>query len=222
VPVTEFPTLKSAELGMEEEMITLYQSINSLRSGDQKNKVIQFISTEEQEGTTTIVGELARVTALKYNKSVLILDADLRKLDPHSFFNIKLEHSLEEILRQGESVDKALYQVAHSSLFLSQLFQDSGSVRQFIDPAGMDDILENLKKRFDFVFIDSPPDSVFSIGLAASTSVNGVVLILDEEKTCLDAAKKITKKITNNGGKILGTVVNKQRSYIPDFIYNRI
>jgi len=221
VPVLEFPTSKSVELEIEEEMIALYQSINSLRSSTQKNKVIQFMSTDGEQGTSTIVLELARVAALKYTKSVLLLDADLRKLDQEPF-NITLEHSLEETIRAGDPVDKALYQIANSSLFLSRLFKGSGSIRQFLDPSGIDDLLEKLRTRFDFIFIDSPPENVFSIGLATSTSVNGVILVLDAEKTCLDAAKNITDKITKNGGKVLGVVVNKQRNHIPEFISKRI
>jgi Mrp family chromosome partitioning ATPase len=221
VPVLEFPTSKSVELEIEEEMIALYQSINSLRSSTQKNKVIQFMSTDGEQGTSTIVLELARVAALKYTKSVLLLDADLRKLDQEPF-NITLEHSLEETIRAGDPVDKALYQIANSSLFLSRLFKGSGSIRQFLDPSGIDDLLEKLRTRFDFIFIDSPPENVFSIGLATSTSVNGVILVLDAEKTCLDEAKNITDKITKNGGKVLGVVVNKQRNHIPEFISKRI
>ena len=222
MPVLEFPTSKSVELEIEEEMIALYQSINSLRSSTQKNKVIQFMSTDGEQGTSTIVLELGRVAALKYTKSVLLLDADLRKLDQLPFCDITLEHSLEEIIRAGDPVDKALYQIANSSLFLSRLFKGSGSIRQFLDPSGIDDLLEKLRTRFDFIFIDSPPENVFSIGLATSTSVNGVILVLDAEKTCLDAAKNITDKITKNGGKVLGVVVNKQRNHIPEFISKRI
>ena len=221
MPVLEFPTSKSAELEIEEEMIALYQSINSLRSSTQKNKVIQFMSTDGEQGTSTIALELARVAALKYTKSVLLLDADLRKLDQEPF-NITLEHSLEETIRAGDPVDKALYKIANSSLFLSRIFKGSSSIRQFLDPSGIDDLLEKLRTRFDFIFIDSPPENVFSIGLASSTSVNGVILVLDGEKTCLDGAKHITDKITNKGGKVLGVVVNKQRNHIPEFISKRL
>ena len=220
MPVLEFPTSKSVEL--DEEMVVLYQSINALRSGTQKNKVIQFMGSGEKEGTSTIVGELARITALKYGKSVLLLDADLRKPDQQPFFNIKLEHSLEETIHEGDPVDKALYQIADSSLFLSQLFKDSGSTGQFLTPSGIGDLLEKLRKRFDFIFIDSPPAAVFSIGLATSASVNGVVLVVEAEKTNLQKVKDITDKIIKNGGKILGVVFNKQRYHIPKFIYKRL
>ena len=220
-PVPEFPTSKSVELEMDEEMIVLYQSINSLRSGTQ-NQVIQFMGPSEQEGTSSIVREFAITSAMKYGKSVLILDADTRKLGQHPFFNIKLEHSLEETLREGAPVDKALYQIANSSLFLSQLFKGSDSSRQFLDTSGIDILLEKLRKRFDFIFIDSPPATGFSFGLATSDQVNGVVLVLAAEKTSWQATKNIADRITNNGGKVLGVVFNKQRYHIPMFIYKRL
>ncbi len=218
--VPEFPSSKSGKLEMEEEMIVLYQSINSLLCGTQ-NKVIQFMGSREEEGTSTIVREFAMTVVLKYSKSVLLLDADLRKPGQHPFFNIKSEHSLEETIREGDPVDKALYQVADSSLFLGQLFKGSDSSCQFLDSSGIDDLLEKLK-RFDFIIIDSPPATSFSMGLATSALVNGVVLVLEAEKTRWQVAKSITDRIMNNGGKILGVVFNKHRHYIPEFIYKRL
>jgi len=216
-----FPASKSVELEMEEEMIVLYLSIHSRRSGTQ-NQVIQFMGSSEEEGTSTIVREFAMTAVSKYSKSVLILDADMRELDQHPFFNIKLEHSLEETIREGDPVDKALYQIANSSLFVSQLFKGSDSTRQFLDSSGIDDLLEKLRQRFDFILIDSPPATGFSLGLATSDGVNGVVLVLEAEKTGWQAAKNITDRIINNGGKILGVVFNKQRYHIPEFIYKRL
>jgi len=216
----EFHTSKSIELEMEEEMIVLYQSIYGLLYSTQ-NKVIQFMGSRKEEGTSTIAREFAMTVVSKYSKSVLLLDADLRKPGQHPFFNIKSEHSLEEIIREGDPVDKALYQVANSSLFLSQLFKGSDSTCQFLDSSGIDDLLEKLK-RFDFIIIDSPPATSFSIDLATSGLVNGVVLVLEAEKTRWPVAKSITDRITNNGGRILGVVFNKQRRYIPGFIYKRL
>ena len=223
MPIIKFPTAKSEEMEIENEMVKLYQSINSLRSTtQQKNKIIQFMSNEDEDGTSTIVRELAKVATTKYNKSVLILDADLRKLDQQPFFNITLEQSLEETIRAGDPIDKAIYQIENSSLFLGRLFKDSGSINQFLEPSDIDDLLEKLRKRFDFIFIDAPPDNLFSISLATSTSVNGIVMVLDAEKSCLDMAQKTKDKIIKSGGKILGIVINKQRNYIPEFINKRI
>src|SRR3972149_7979332 len=81
----------NSKLGMEEEMITPYQPIDSMLSHFPK-KVIQFIGSREGEGTSTIIHEFARVSATKFNKLVLIVDADTMKLELYLFPNIKPEH----------------------------------------------------------------------------------------------------------------------------------
>jgi Mrp family chromosome partitioning ATPase len=220
-PVPGSSTSKPINLEMEEEMIVLYQSIDSLRSGTQ-NQVIQFMGPSEEEGTSTIVREFAIIVASRYSKSVLLLDADERKLGQHPYVNIYLEHSLEETFREGEPIDKAIYQVTNSSLFMSQLFTGPESYRQFLDTTGIDVLLEKLRKRFDLILIDSPPATGFSYGLATSDQVNGVILVLAAEKTSWQVAKNITDRITNHGGKVLGVVFNKQRYHIPKFIYKRL
>jgi len=220
VRVHELLTSKSGELAMEEEMMVLYQSIDTLLCGTQ-NKVILFMGSREEEGTSTIVREFAKTIVLKYGKSVLLLDADLNKPDQHPFFNIKSEHSLEETIREGDPVDKALYQVSNSSLFLSQFFKASNSPCSFLASSGINDLLEKLKQ-FDFILIDSPPATPFAMALATSPFVNGVVLVLEAEKTRWLVARNLKDRIISNGGKILGVVFNKQRHYIPEFIYKRL
>ena len=180
------------------------------------------MSSSREEGTSTIVREFAVTVASKYGKSVLLVDADLRKPAQFSFFNIKPEHCLEETIRKEDPVDKALYQVANSSLLLGQLCKGSDSNHQFVDPSAVADLLDKLWQRFDFILIDSPPATSFSIGLTTTHSINGVVLVLEAGKTRWPVIKKLTDRINNNKGKILGVVFNKQRRYIPDFIYKRL
>ena len=64
-------------LDIENETITLYQTIDSLLSNTPK-KIIQFIGSKEGEGVSTIVREFAVIAAAKYGKSVLIVDANYR------------------------------------------------------------------------------------------------------------------------------------------------
>ena len=52
--------------------------------------------------------------------------------------------------------------------------------------------------------------------------MDGVVLVLEAEKTRWQVADKARESIENHGGKVLGVVLNKRRYYIPDFIYSRI
>ncbi len=63
-----------AQMDIENEMIALYQNIETLLP-DLERKVILFLSAKEGEGTSTIVREFARVAARKMGKFVLVLDS---------------------------------------------------------------------------------------------------------------------------------------------------
>jgi Mrp family chromosome partitioning ATPase len=52
--------------------------------------------------------------------------------------------------------------------------------------------------------------------------VDGVVLVVEAEKTRWPVAETVRDKIKNSGGNILGIVLNKRRYYIPDWIYNKL
>ena len=208
-------------LEMEEEMIRLYQNIESLLSGSKK-AVIQFIGSREGEGTSTVIREFAKVAALKLGKLVLLLDADRHKLSQHLYFNIQPIYNLEEVLKSNDPIDIALYQIGETKLFVSPISSSTTSTPKIFDTQKIDIFLEKLRKRFDWILIDSPPATTSSDGLAFSNRVDGTVLVLEAENTRWPVVESVKEKIIRSGGKILGIVFNKRRYYIPEFVYKRL
>ncbi|GJL78468.1 MAG: hypothetical protein NPINA01_14570 [Nitrospinaceae bacterium] len=209
-----------SDVEMEEEMIDLYQTIESLLP-DSEKKAIQFIGSKEGEGTSTIVRQFAKVASGKFGKSVLLLDTDMQKTSQFLFFDIKSGYSLEESFRDGVPLEKALCQIAESRLFVVRTFAQpvTSAALQASDPLNRGDFWENLKQRFDFILVDSLPASVSTNGMAFPRKVDGVVLVLEAEKTRWQVVESVKDKILKSGGKILGIVFNKRRYYIPKFIY---
>ena len=70
--------------------------------------------------------------------------------------------------------------------------------------------------------IDSPPISASSDGLAIVRKVDGVIFVIEAEKTRWPVAQAAKEKIVSHGGNILGMVFNKRRFYIPEFVYRKI
>ncbi len=216
--------LKSTKLDMELNMegeSRLYQNLEALLP-DTTKKIIQFIGSREGEGTSTVIREFARVSAIKFGKSVLLLDADRNHPSQHLFFNIKPEVGWEDVIQDDGPIDKALYQIGETRLFISPVSQHSASTPQMINSLQMDTFLKKLRQRFDLILIDSPPATTSSEGLSISSKVDGVVLVLEAEKTRWPVAENVKERITQSGGKILGIVLNKRRFYIPEFIYRRL
>jgi capsular exopolysaccharide synthesis family protein len=216
------PILPSSPmLDMEEGMINLHQSIESILP-EPKRRIIQFIGSREGEGTSTIIREFARVSAIKFGKSVLLLDADRNHPSQRLFFNIKPEVGWEDVMQDDGPIDKALYQIGETRLFISPVSQHSASTPPMIDSLQMDTFLKRLRQRFDLILIDSPPATTSSDGLAISSKVDGIVLVVEAEKTRWPVTENVKERITKSGGNILGIVLNKRKYYIPEFIYKRL
>jgi Mrp family chromosome partitioning ATPase len=52
--------------------------------------------------------------------------------------------------------------------------------------------------------------------------VDGVVLVVEAEKTRWPVAENVRDKIKGSGGNILGIVLNKRRYYIPEWVYKKL
>jgi protein-tyrosine kinase len=224
-PVAAVPTTPLVpslhELNLEPEMTALYQSINS-RLPDLSHKVIQFMSSRQGEGTSTIIRELAKVITTVMGRSVLLLDVDRRHANLRAFFDCEPPPELDEVVKGMLPIDKAICRVEDTSLFVSPLFQHSVLTPQKLGSEAADELWEQLRQRFEYVLIDSPPVTTSSDGLAIVRKVDGVIFVVEAEKTRWPVAVAAKEKVLSHGGNILGMVFNKRRYYIPEFIYKRM
>ena len=208
-------------LKMEREMVQLQQRLASLLPNIQHN-IIQLISCKNNEGVSTIVQEFGRVLVEKQGKKVLLVDGDSEKMTQHHSFGISPKMPLEQILRYGGNLDQAVTPVLHSRLFLAQL---SGGSQENLQQNGSDNKGNewvHLRKQFDMIVIDSPPVDTSDKGLELCKEVDGVVMVIEAEKTRSQVISHLKDQIAHCGGNLLGMVFNKQRYYIPMWVYRRL
>ena len=208
------------ELEAEKEMATLYQNIEAL-VGQARKKIIQFIGSHPGEGTSTIARDFARFSATRLGKKVLFLEGDpANPSQPFSGGGRMV--SLEETVRRGEEVEKAFARSKETGLAVGLVAREEGSLMHFLESEDRAPVWERLKEHFDLVVIDSPPLSASAAGLAFCRRADGVVLILEADRTRGPVAEKAKEQIQKNGGNILGVVFNKRKFYIPKSIYKRL
>jgi protein-tyrosine kinase len=209
------------ELEAEKEMATLYQNIEALVD-QTRNKIIQFIGSHPGEGTSTIARDFARFAASRLGKRVLFLEGDPANPKPPSSWGNPADYSLEEAVRQGGNMERAFFQDQGSVLAIGLVAREEGPMMHFLESEDRAPVWESLKEHFDLVVIDSPPLSASAAGLAFCRRADGVVLVLEAERTRAPVAEKAKEQIQKNGGNILGVVFNKRKFYIPKGIYKRL
>jgi protein-tyrosine kinase len=220
VPEEAFISL-TLDLEAEKEMATLYQNIEALVGQDER-KIIQFIGSQPGEGTSTIARDFARFSAARLGKKVLFLEGDPANPRPPAFWGNPADYSLEEAVRQGGEIERAFFRDKKSSLTLSLVAREEGPLMNLLKSETQAPFWDSLREAFDLIVIDSPPLSASAAGLAFCRRADGVVLVLEADRTRGPVAENAKDQILKNGGNILGIVFNKRKFYIPKSIYKRL
>lgn len=209
------------EVDMELEMISLYQTITASLPGIDHPSIL-FMGTRPNEGTSTVARELAKMVSLRMEKTVLLIDFERNRPKEHIYTNLKSEKTVDEVVKTGDSMEKALCRVEESSLYVMPVFQRASVTTKSLDPAKGAGFWEPLKEKFDLIIVDSPPATLFPGAPAIAAQVDGVILVVEAEKTRWQVALSIKDRIIKGGGTILGIVFNKRKYYIPQYIYKHL
>jgi Mrp family chromosome partitioning ATPase len=195
-----------ASLNLEDEMVGLYQRLDALLPGG-TGRVLEFIGSREGEGTSTVAGEFARVSAARFGKRVLLLVMDARG------------HAGGPMIPGPES--EASGAAGRGTLAVAPLPQHVLEAPH-ADSQGSDAAWAPLRSAYDLILIDALPGSVSPLGLAMSRQADGVVLVIAADETRWPVAGRVAQNIERSGGRVLGTVLNKRRYHIPDWIYKHL
>lgn len=217
-PLTGYSPSVLPKFYEESDLLALAQNIAARLPNPDQN-VIQFIGSRMGEGTSTLLREFALTAAKHSNKPVLLVEADFHKPSQNQAFAIETKPPLEQVLQEGKALDGVISQVEESNLFLASLsskIQRSLTDRSFFGSA---DMWKSARDQFSLILIDSSPATVTADSLAICETVNGVVLVLEAEKTRSAVAQEVKRQILMREGNLLGIVFTKRKFHIPKFIY---
>jgi hypothetical protein len=81
---------------------------------------------------------------------------------------------------------------------------------------------DKLAERAPLVILDSPPIPASPWALALAPTVDGVVLLVEAERTRVAVARAARDALTAAGANILGVVLNKRRLHVPGAVYRAL
>jgi Mrp family chromosome partitioning ATPase len=73
----------------------------------------------------------------------------------------------------------------------------------------MDAFIDELKKRFDYVIVDSAPTLAVSDAVALSRHVDGVLIVVQAGRASLPQVRQTIAALEQVGAPLLGVVLNK-------------
>jgi len=211
--------LESPTLDIESKMVVLYHNIEPLLHENQA-KVVQFMSSGPNEGTAQLLREFAKVCAGKFHKTVLILDANVLEPTQYVYFNVSPEWAEEGSTEAKRDIKDAVCRVGKTNLFVCQVVTQRSLSPTSLEVEQFERLLDQLRPGFDIILVDAPPATLSPIGLNLGAAVDGVVLVVEAEKTRWQVAEKVKNSIETRGGKVLGAILNRSLYHIPRLLYD--
>ncbi|WP_160689317.1 CpsD/CapB family tyrosine-protein kinase [Clostridium sp. C2-6-12] len=184
---------------------------------DKDIKSIVVTSACPKEGKSTVSGNLALSFAAN-GKNVIIIDCDLRKPSIHRKFNVSNLCGLSEVMIGKEILDNAI-QKYKSNLHILSSGKIPPNPAEMINSTSMSNLLEELKKQYDIVIIDSPPLEAVTDGQILSTKVDGTILVLKSGESKIESVKEAKNLLNKVGANVIGIVINKVSKKKKNYYY---
>lgn len=186
-----------------------YRMIRSsllLSTADHPPQTILITSIKAQEGKTSTALNLARTMAQVADR-VLIIDADMRKPKMHSLLGAPGATGLSSYL-SGNIDEKIIHTSREEKISIIPAGPIPPNPVELISSRRMKSLLQEMRKQFDYILIDSPPVLHLADGLILSTLVDGTVLVTRAGKTTYDTFSTGLKKLHDFKPRILGVILN--------------
>ena len=210
-PIRGYPLVAAGALedDVVQQMTALRISLESALP-EPRRRVVMILGSQRREGATTVALQLARTLARDERQRVSFLDAHAG--------------------HPGLEVDPARH-VAVPRTVDSSAPADGGPMANLeawpvppgpLSPGTMREMIETLGADAKWVIVDGPPVLESAEAAALAASVDGVILVVQSGRTKRPVLTRSVELLRKAGARVLGTVLNRRRLEIPEFIYRRI
>lgn len=189
------------------------EAIKTLRTNIQftgKNvKTILLTSCYPNEGKSDIAMQLAQEIG-KAGKSVLLIDADLRKSAYVVRYKVKRSvKGLSEFLSGQASESEIKYTTNFQNVDIIFSGPSAPNPSELLEDPAFGELMKRVRTEYDFVLLDTPPIMTVIDAAVIAKESDGAVLVIESGRVSYKAAQKALDQLRKSDCKVLGAVLNK-------------
>jgi succinoglycan biosynthesis transport protein ExoP len=176
------------------------------RKDDRLNSIV-VVSAGAGEGKSTTVLNLATVFA-QAGQRVLLVDSDLRRPTLHKLLKVSNSLGVTNYLLKQNTLEEVIQRTSVPTLDLMASGKLPSSSMNILGSAPMKDMVAELKRRYDFVFFDSPPIMGVSDAAILASEIDMVVQVIQYRRYPQPMNIRAKQMIEKVGGTLIGIVLN--------------
>jgi receptor protein-tyrosine kinase len=194
----------------------------NLQALDKTNppKVFGITSAIHGEGKTVTSINLAITFAHDLNKkSILLVDADLRRGKLTKDLGLKADKGFSDILTNGVTIEDALLSIDIENLHILPSGKKPHNPAELLGSTKTRELIAELKKKYDYVIFDCPPIVPITDASVLGAQLEGVVMIIQAGRTQRGILGHAQDLLRSARVKVLGYVMTNIEYHIPEYIY---
>ncbi|TAN43232.1 MAG: hypothetical protein EPN22_10410 [Nitrospirae bacterium] len=202
------------------ELSEVEGNILSLAGKDKDVRTILVTSCNNSEGKTISAISLAYALCNETNLNVLLVDGNLQRPKMHELFNVAESPGLSDFILNGAV--NVFKETEFERLMVMPAGTKTSNTLDVFRATDFGDKLAMLRDKFDYVIFDSSSILGSSDTSVAAQKFDGVVFVLECEKTKWEVLQMAVDKVIKLRGHVMGVIMNKRKYYIPRFLYGKI
>jgi capsular exopolysaccharide synthesis family protein len=193
-----------------------------LSQAEHPPQVILVTSALPREGKTTAAVNLA-VTLAQLGDRTLLMDSDLRKPGIRRALNLTMgkDFGLSSYLAGVSTLDEVI--IPHPAITNLEALTTGPvppSPADLLSSHRMREAIAELRRRYKFIVIDSPPIMAATDAVILSSLTDGVLLVVRSGETPKEAFTRTRDLLAAVKSRLLGVVLNAVDSSAPDYYYS--
>ena len=174
---------------------------------DDKLTSIVVLSAGAGEGKSTTVFNLATVFA-QNGQRVILVDSDLRRPTIHKIMGVSNAAGLTNYLLKQNTLEEVIQTSNIPTLDFLPSGKLPSSSMGILNSKQMEDLIRELKLRYDFVFFDSPPMMGLSDAAILASEMDLAIQVVQYRRYPQPMTIRAKQMVEKVGGNLIGIVLN--------------
>lgn len=174
---------------------------------NESSRIISVTSSVSGEGKTTIVAKLGEIIS-QTNKKVIVLDLDLRKASVHKEFDLPNNIGMSNYLTGQNSLNEVIKKTSNEFVDVITTGPLPPNPSELILNENMKNILDELKKSYDYILIDTPPVGLVTDALILMNYSDITFTIVRANYTRKEFIKNLDRLAKEHSHNHVGMILN--------------
>ena len=176
-------------------------------SVDNPPKLIVITSSIPNEGKSTTAINIG-LSLAEAGHNVLLIDGDMRRPSVARYLDLVGSAGFSTLLSGAASIDDVLQQSKFPRLTVLTAGANPPNPSELIGSMAAKKVLSDLRERFDFVIIDTPPLLAVTDGAILAAESDGAIVLVRAGVTKRDQIRQGVGVLNDVGATILGSILS--------------